>query len=391
MVEMREKAVVYFGSMQTKSASAEHSLASKFDEIVNKLGIKDVVKGKRVAIKIHLGSNLGYTTVHPFLVGRLVKAIKAAGGNPYLMDIIEQYHTAIDRGYTPEVLGAQIFPVAGIADNYFVTKDIHFKNLEKIEMGGFCKDADVLIDLSHVKGHNTVGFGGAVKNLAIGCYTQRTRWALHHTMQYDKYWDAEKSKDAEELVKVCPYGAIKYSNGKLRVEFDMCNQCMRCVHADKDGCLRIQPQNFLAFPEAMAITTQFVLSHFDKDKVFFINVATNITEYCDCWGFTTGNILPDVGFLGSNDILAVDKASLDLLADKPLIRENVSRNLEIIDNPKLHPFARIHGPWKDPYNTIKFGEKYGLGNPNYELVEVLPAGPEQKWPPAFFPDLVNVI
>jgi len=212
----------------------------------------------------------------------------------------------------------------------------------------------------------------------------------NRTMQYDKYWDENISKDAEELVKSCPFGAIKYENKKLRVDFDACNQCMRCVHADKDGCLKIQPQNFLAFPEAMAITTQFVLSHYDENKRFFINVALDITEYCDCWGFTTGNILPDIGFLGSTDILAVDKASLDLLADKQLIKENVSRDLEINDNPKLHPFARIHGPWKNPYYTIKFGEKYKLGNPDYELIEVLPPGPEISRPPAYFPEPVEI-
>jgi len=130
------------------------------------------------------------------------------------------------------------------------------------------------------------------------------------------------------------------------------------MHADKDGCLKIQPQNFLAFPEAMAITTQFVLSHFDKDKVFFINVATDITEYCDCWGFTTGSILPDIGFLGSNDILAVDKASLDLLADKPLIRENVSRNLEIIEEAA----NQIPKEIREAYKEIPWSQIIGLRN-----------------------------
>jgi len=119
---MKSKPVVYFGSTQTAKARAEYSLAAKFEEIINKLGIREAVKGKKVAIKIHLGSNIGFTTVHPFLVGRLVKIVKSSGGEPFLIDIIEQYKTAIDRGYTPEVVGAQIFPVAGIRDDYFVEK-----------------------------------------------------------------------------------------------------------------------------------------------------------------------------------------------------------------------------------------------------------------------------
>jgi len=177
----------------------------------------------------------------------------------------------------------------------------------------------------------------------------------------------------------------------LKVEFDTCNQCMRCINADKDQCLQIKPENFLSFFEVNAMATAFVLSHFEKDERFFINIATDITEYCDCWGFTSGPILPDLGILGSTDIVSVDKASLDLLADKPLIKENVSRNLEVNDDPRLHPFARIHGPYKDPYNMIMFGEKYGLGSGRYDIDEVLPPGPEPKRKPASFPRLTNRI
>jgi uncharacterized Fe-S center protein len=80
--------------------------------------------------------------------------------------------------------------------------------------------------------------------------------------------------------------------------------------------------------------------------------------------------------------VAVDKASLDLTADKPLFKENVSQSLEVNDDPQLHPFARIHGPYKDPYNMIRFAEKYDLGSSEYVLEEVLPPVPEPKRSPA---------
>lgn len=382
---MKSKPVVLFGSVKSREAKAEHSIIGKIDKIVNELGLLDAVKGKDVAIKIHLGQNVGFSTVHPFIVGRIVRRIREAGGRPFLIDIIEQYGRAYLRGYTPEVVGAPIYPAAGPKDSYYVEKRVDYKGLEVLQMGGFCKDADVLLDLSHVKGHNTAGFGAAVKNLALGCFTQKTRWGIHRTMQFDPYWDKEASKDAEQLVKACPYNAIRFGGGNLSIVFDACNQCMRCTMADKDGCLKITRKNFESFFEAMALSTQFVLSHFDEDSRFFLNVALDITQYCDCWGFTTGNVLPDLGVLGSRDILAVDKATLDLLKDKPLIKDNVSMYLEINDDPDLHPFARIHGPWKDPYLQIFYGEKYSLGNPDYELVEMLPAGARRELPPASFP------
>ena len=387
LVEMSPKPLVYFGSVRSSSASPEQSLGGKFDVILEKLDIKNSVKDKNVAVKAHLGSNVGFSTVNPFLIGRLVSAIKRGGGKPYIIDIVEQYPDAVKRGYTPEVLGCPIFPAAGPADRYYVETEVNYKGLKTLKMGGNVRDADVLVDISHVKGHNSIGYGAAIKNLAIGCFTQDTRWAMHRTQQYDKYWDKEKCKDAETLVKACPFGCIEYKDGNLTVVFDQCNQCMRCIAADTDGCLQINLENFLSFTEINAISTKFVLAHFDENERFFINVATDITQYCDCWGFTTGEILPDLGILGSRDIVAVDKATLDLLADKPLIKENVSQTLEVNDDPGLHPFARIHGPYKDPYNMIRFAEKYRLGSSNYELEEVLAPGPEPVRTPAKYPEV----
>jgi hypothetical protein len=377
--------VVYFGSVRSSLPSAEQSIVGKFDVIVEKLGIRGAVRDKNVAIKAHLGLNVGISTVHPLLIGRLVNVIKSGGGKPYLIDIMEQYPDAARRGYTPEVLGCPIIPAAGPADRYFVEAEVNYKGLKSLKMAGHVKDAEVLIDISHVKGHNSIGYGAAIKNLALGCFTQETRWAMHKTMQFDKYWHREKCKDAEKLVKACPFGCIQFKDGKLMITFDLCNQCMRCIAADTDGCLQINPENFQSFPEVNALAARFVLSHFKPDSRFFINIATNITEYCDCWGFTTGQILPDLGVLGSRDIVAVDQATLDLLAHKPLFKENVSQSLEINDDSSLHPFARVHGPYKDPYNMIRFAEKYGLGTSDYVLEEVLPPGPEPLRAQARYP------
>ena len=368
---MKDKSIVFFGSTETSTIEREHSLVAKLDTIVDKLGIKDVVKGKNVAIKMHVGYKLGYSTVHPFLVGRLVRTVKKAEGRPYILDIPRQIREVHLRGYAEEVIGCPILPVAGIKDNYFIEKEVNYKGVKTLKMGGNVKDADILINLSHVKGHNNAGFGAALKNLALGCFTQDSRVNMHHTDQYDAYWDSDKCSNPEGLVKACPYNLIKWENGKLTVDFGLCNQCMRCAQADKDECLQIRRENFESFFEIMSMATDLVLSEIGKENCFHINVAFDITQYCDCWGATTGNILSDLGFLGSRDILAIDKATLDLLADKPLIKENVFKISDINDDPDLHPFARLHGPYKDPYLQIKFGEKYNLGNPNYEIEEVI--------------------
>lgn len=379
---------VLFASMRSRSLNPDHSFVGKYRETIQKLGIPESVKDKNVMIKLHLGSHLGFTTVHPFLVGELARLIKKAGGRPFAVDTIEGFYAATARGYTPEVIGCPIFPVAGPRENYFLTREINYKSISEIKLGGTLQDADVLVDLSHVKGHNTEGFGAAIKNLAIGMLVSESRSKMHDVMQFDRYWFSEKCENPRSHTKLCPFGALKYNEKKmcLSIDFDMCNQCMRCVEATKqEGCLQVNQVNFASFPEANALSTKETLSFFDEKERFYINVGINITVVCDCWGITTGNILPDLGVLGSRDIVAIDKATLDLLADKPLIQENVPQCLEIVRDGRLHPFQEVHGPYKDPYLLPMFCEKYGLGKMKYEITEIQPPAPEAKLTPSRFP------
>ena len=96
-----------------------------------------------------------------------------------------------------------------------------------------------------------------------------------------------------------------------------------------------------------------------------------MTPVCDCFGFTSMPILPDAGIFGSDDIIALDEAVLDMTAKTPLIEENVPASMEVHTRVG-HPLRWLHGPFKDPYKVLEFGEKYGLGSRDYELVDVLP-------------------
>ena len=142
----------------------------------------------------------------------------------------------------------------------------------------------------------------------------------------------------------------------------------------------------------MVIATKFVLEHFNPEERFYINIALDITPLCDCWGYTTGNILPDLGILGSKDIVAIDKANLDLTKNMSLIKENIPRNWDIIDDPRLYPFARLYGPWKDPYLQIYYAKKYNLGDTNYKLIEVKSPGERtiESLPKPKFPEPLNL-
>ncbi len=388
------KKVVYYGSTESAQAKPEYSLIAKLDDIVSNLGMLKTVKNKKVVVKVHIGNKLGFSNIHPFVTGYIVRKIRNAGGIPFIVDIPENVECAHLRGYTPEVIGCSIYTVAGLRDDYVVPKKVNYRGVKELLMGGFVKDAEVLVDLSHVKGHNNAGFGAAMKNLAVGCFAEKTRWrdknSMHNTVRYPPYWNKEKCRDAERLIAACPYNLIKFEKEELTVDHGNCNQCMRCVKADTDGCLKIDRENFASFFEIMAIATKFVLEHFEPESRFFVNFAMDMTTHCDCWGFTNGNILPDLGILGSKDILAIDKATLDLTKNLPLIRGNVPKNLDINDDESLHPFARIHGPFKDPYLQIFYGKKYGLGETEYELEEVKSTTSTRKMSEPEFPKALEL-
>ena len=251
------------------------------------------------------------------------------------------------------------------------------------KVAGMVQDASFLVNFAHVKGHPSCGFGSAFKNIALGCMVGDTRGQIHDTNHYDKYWFKENCPDKSVMQKIvdsCPFGAIifdKHDPEELHLHFEPCNQCMRCQQVAPEGSLKIQPVNFHSFMEACAVSTAVTLSTFAKEKTTHMALATQMTPVCDCFGFTSMPIMSDAGIFGSDDIVALDTAVLDKTAGLHLIEENIPTCMEVQRNGG-HPFAQLHGKFKDPYVVVRYAEKLGLGSTKYDLVDVFPV--EDKGP-----------
>ncbi|MBN2230740.1 MAG: DUF362 domain-containing protein [Candidatus Thorarchaeota archaeon] len=356
------------------------SIAAKLDKIIEHLDFSSIDKKDKVAVKMHLGFRDGYQTVPVFFVRRVVKAIKDTGAFPFVTDNPTAVYNAVDRGYTAETCGCPLIPIAGVKDGYTERVELNFHNVDSLELAGVLRDADAMIDLTHLKGHNSCGYGGAVKNIALGGYHGPSRWRKIHGVEASiPFWDPDKCtpEHAKRLVEACPDGHINYDEEKhkLNVAFGMCNQCLECMEADKEvGCLDLKPENYALFQELMAYGAKAILDTFDKEKVFYLNFLLDITAYCDCWGVGMPHVVHDIGILGSKDIVAIEQASLDLVAKEGLIESmipSIFRNVNLDPSADLHPFQRLHGPWKDPYLTPKYCEQLGLGSTKYELIEIL--------------------
>ncbi len=382
--------VVYYGSPRQARLEANETLPAKLDIIIDRLGLRDRVKGETVAIKIHSGGNIGYSTIHPIFIRKVVKAIKDGGGKPFVGDINLDVAGAEARGYTYETLGCPIYPVAGPNDRYFYPVEKEYKNMKVWEMAGMIKDATFLVNFAHIKGHPFTGFGGCIKNLALGCMTGRTRSAMHDTCEYDRYWFSEMCPDDATRNRVkaaCPFGALvddRQNPGELHLHLNNCNQCGRCLQVAPPGSLKIDPINFHTFMESNAISAALVMDTFEPGKAVHLSLATQLTPVCDCFGFTSMPILPDAGIFGSDDIIAIEQAVLDMTAKSRLIEENIPTSLEV-HTRQGHPFAWLHGPFKDPYKVLEYGEALGMGSRDYELVDVLPVEEIKPAPMGYIP------
>lgn len=371
---------VYFGSAKQTHLTASETLPAKLDLILDRLHLRDRVKGETVALKMHTGNNIGYSTVHPVFVRKVVQAVLDGGGKPFIADVPWDVSGAEYRGYSPEAVGCPVYPAAGPDEKYVYTHTYPFKNLKEWQVSGLIQDATFLINLAHLKGHPTCGYGAALKNIALGCMAAPTRSAMHDCMHYDQYWFPELCPDAEtrqRIMDACPWAALvpdKENPELLHMHHDDCNACGRCLKVAPPGSLKIDEANFHAFQQAVAISCKLVLSTFAPEKAVHISLATHMTPMCDCFGFTTMPIMPDAGIFGSDDIVAVDKAQLDATLNFPLFEENLPRVYEVQPHSG-HPFAQLHGPLKDPFKQVEYAAAIGVGSLEYELVDVLPVVP----------------
>lgn len=359
---------VQFCPAKVKRLTADDTLPAKFQRMLKQVDLKSMFEDRRVAIKMHVGSHLGYSTIHPLFIRALVSAVKEAGGWPFLTDGSFAVPSAIARGYTQEVLGAPIYPVAGSQDKYYYPKPINFRTLEKVHVAGNIADAEAMVVLSHGKGHGQCGYGGAIKNIAMGCVTEQTRGWIHAVMDTEFRWDREACTHCYVCQENCPGGAIKFDDeGTWHAFSHHCRYCMHCVDSCPAEAITISLESIRYFQEAMARTAKAVLDTFEANRVYFITALLNITPLCDCWGFTTPSLVPDIGIMASDDIVAIEQASLDSIKAENYIPGTLPEQVKMGEG-EGHLFQRIWG--KDPYLQVETAAEIGLGSRDYELVQI---------------------
>lgn len=307
----------------------------------------------RVSIKVHMGEfgNLNY--VRPPIVRTVVDAIKEKGGKPFVIDSPAAYlgsrHTVKDyletakkNGFTKETIGC---PIEVSNKGIKISTKGHIKEIEAIKE---VVDSQYLVVLSHFKGHEASGFGGAIKNIGMGCFTKNSKSKLHQLAQ--PKIDINKCQGCGRCIEVCPKKANYIKNGKAKINYDKCFGCCICVENCPQKAIKIKTGGSLK--ELLVEATKALISNFSSQKLFFINVLMDIYSKCDCDADFGEMIVPDIGFLISQDMVAIDKASYDLIC------------------------KTIGFDFCDKYYHLDIGnffaatKEYKLGNQNYKLKKI---------------------
>ena len=139
--------------------------------------------------------------------------------------------------------------------------------------------------------------------------------------------------------------------------------CQHCVKVCPTGAVTLDSHDYTDFQEGMAICTKTVLDTFAPGNTYFINVLTQITALCDCWGMTTPSLVPDIGIMAGEDIVAVERASIDAIKIEDLIPAGIPSGMQLFGHG--HLFEQLHG--KNPFIQLEKLEKHGLGTQEYEL------------------------
>ena len=358
---MKEK--LFFADAQPARLEPNATLPPKFQRMLEKADLRGTVAGKRVCVKMHVGGNMGFTTIHPLFVRLLVDALREYGAADVF---IADCRTAgcERRGYTEETVGAPIVGLFREGHPQLTRIPIGFRHLDEALVSSEVLDADVMLVFSHVKGHGACGFGGACKNIAMGLVPGETRSKLH-SLEGGIEWDPEKCTHCQKCIEECPNDANKFDkDGNYQIFFHDCTYCQHCIMVCPTDALRLTERTFEDFQEGMSRVVSSVTERFDRRSLFYINMLLDITIYCDCWGMSTPSLVPDIGVLAGRDAAAIDRASLDLIRTESLLENGLPVGRTLAEGQ--HLFEKIHA--KDPYLiTTLLGAK---DRDSYELMQV---------------------
>jgi hypothetical protein len=368
---------VYFTDLR---AGHRENLHSQLARLADLAGLNTVIaSGDLTAIKLHFGEKGGHAYIRPTFVRKIVDQVKQLGGKPFLTDSCTLYPgerkeaisaltCGIENGFAYAVAGSPLIMCDGLRGHSARRVKVDGEILKSADIGMEILEADTLITLSHFKCHELTGFGGAIKNLAMGCSSREGKMEQHSTVAPTVSVDVCTLCAA--CLKACAHNAIKLTSKSAQLDAEICVGCGRCITVCEPGAIRIQwNEESTQVMKKMAEYASGALQG-KQAKQLFINFVTQVSPACDCFGHSDAPIVPDIGILASTDPVAIDQACADLVNQSLGFENTAMQTGHEVGGDKFRGVSP-HVRWE---TTLEHAEKMGLGSRKYTLERMEPLG-----------------
>jgi len=363
---------VYFTDLR---ANSKENLLDKVDKLFKAAGFAEIIKPKDlVALKIHFGEKGNTAYIRPQFVRRIVDKVKECRGKPFLTDAntlyagsrsnaVDHLQTAIENGFDFAVVNCPLVIADGLTGKDYINVPIEGgKHLNEVKIGSAAYHANAIIAITHFKGHELTGFGGALKNLGMGLGSRGGKQIMHSDVLPSV--TSEKCLACGMCYEWCPAGAIEIE-GHAVINEDICIGCGECTVTCPEGAIKV---NWKTTPdiiqEKIAEYTAGVLKN-KKGKAGYITFLVNVTPECDCVSYSDVPLVHDIGILASKDPVAIDQACIDLVN-----KAKVLQTSRIGDTPDVEDKFRAVHKNVDWSVQLAHGERLGLGSRKYNLIKI---------------------
>lgn len=367
-----EKSKVYYSDLRT---SFNNSLLDKLTRLMKSAGIETIdFEDKYAAIKMHFGEPGNLAFLRPNWAKCVADYVKKLGGKPFLTDAntlyvggrknaLDHLDSAYQNGFSPLSTGCQIIIADGLKGTDEEDVPVVGGNyIKKAHIGRAIMDADVLISLTHFKGHEGTGFGGALKNIGMGSGSRAGKMDMH--AEGKPHVVTEMCINCKRCGKICAHSAPEFNSGKCVINHDKCVGCGRCIGVcpkdaivpGKDNSNEMLNCRMMEYAKAVV---------YDR-PCFHIAIAVDISPNCDCHNENDAPITPNVGIFASFDPVALDQACADAVNAMPIVPNTM---LSEAEHTHHDHFDDVHPEtsWKQ---GLAYAESIGLGSREYELIKV---------------------
>lgn len=353
------------------------NLSQKLKRLFEALKPEKIVQPQTLwALKIHFGELGGHGFIRPHLVRVFADALKGLSAKPFLTDgntlyaggrinSVDHLETALRHGFGYEVTGAPLIISDGLKGGSEKAVSVNHGGVGTAWIAADFAAADGALVLSHFKGHEKTGFGGALKNLGMGAAARRGKLDQHADLARSLKIVVKKCDGCGYCIRQCAHGAAYLiSDRKAYIDPKKCVGCASCIPACPRNAISIPwDSETEKFMQRMMEYAKAAL-YGKNDRALYVNFITGVSPRCDCANHSDAPIVADLGIMAGCDPVALDLASAELVNAAPGLKDSALPEMALA--PGTDKWSALNPDCRWRYQ-LEYAQKIGLGSLDYQL------------------------